>query len=73
MWQWSREGEVVASIQVRSDQDRVWLVYRHRRNDGPWKAENYQVAIEQTPCHYGGARYWFRCPARGCARRVAIL
>jgi hypothetical protein len=73
MWQWSREGEVVASIQVRNEQDRVWLVYRHRGNDGPWKDENYPVTVEWTRCNYGGARAWFRCPASGCGRRVAIL
>ena len=33
----------------------------------------YPVEIEWTPCHYGGSRAWFRCPARGCGRRVAIL
>jgi hypothetical protein len=24
-------------------------------------------------CNYGGQRAWFKCPARGCGRRVAIL
>lgn len=70
---WSRNGEVVAWIQLRSEEDRVWLAYRHRRNDEPWKDENYSIAIERTACHYGGSRPWFRCPARGCGRRVAIL
>jgi hypothetical protein len=73
MWQWSREGEVVASIQVCSEQNRVWLFYHHRRNDGPWKNEDYPVTVEWTRCNYGGARAWFRCPASGCGRRVAIL
>lgn len=27
--------------------------------------------VVTTPCHFGGARHWFECPA--CARRVAIL
>jgi hypothetical protein len=30
-------------------------------------------ALDATPCTYGGVRYWFRCPAVGCGRRVAIL
>jgi hypothetical protein len=29
-WQWTREGETVASIQMRAEQDRVILIYRHR-------------------------------------------
>jgi hypothetical protein len=70
---WSRNGEVIASIQARGECDRVWLTYRHRRNDGPWKDEHYPVTVEWTPCHFGGSRPWFRCPASGCGQRVAIL
>lgn len=33
----------------------------------------YPVYQEWTECHPGGRRAWFRCPARGCGRRVAIL
>ena len=33
----------------------------------------YPVPIEWTPCNYGGWRAWFRCPAAGCGRRVALL
>ena len=29
------------------------------------------IALAWTPCHYGGQRPWFRCPA--CSRRVAVL
>jgi|SRR6516162_7601643 len=36
-WQWSRNGERVAYIQLRSETGRVWLTYKHRQNDGPWK------------------------------------
>jgi hypothetical protein len=31
------------------------------------------VNDEQSPCHLGGSRAWFLCPAVGCGRRVAIL
>jgi len=33
----------------------------------------YPVSIEWTCCNYGGKRACFRCPGRGCGRRVAIL
>ena len=71
--QWTRHGEVVASIQMRAEEDRVILMYRHRDGDGDWKDERYPVLIERTPCPLGGSRPWFICPAVGCGRRVAIL
>ena len=72
-WQWTRDGETVASIQMRAEQDRVILTYRHRSGDAEWKDEHYAVRIVHTPCNLGGWRAWFICPAVGCGRRVAIL
>jgi hypothetical protein len=72
-WQWTREGETVASIQMRAEQDRVILIYRHRSGDAEWKGEHYAVRVVRTPCRLGGSREWFICPAVGCGRRVAIL
>jgi hypothetical protein len=72
-WQWSRRGEVIASIRARSEPDRVILAYKHRHRGEGWKDESYPVYLEWTGCHLGGERPWFRCPARGCGRRVAIL
>jgi len=72
-WSWTRNGEKVASIQVRTEADRVILDYGHQSGGGEWKNENYPVRVEWTPCNYGGTRAWFRCPAVGCGRRVAIL
>jgi hypothetical protein len=72
-WQWSREGEVVASIRVRAEADRVVLNYRHRSGEEDWKDESYPVCLDRTECHLGGQRPWFIYPARGCGRRAAIL
>jgi hypothetical protein len=72
-WQWTRNGEAVASIQVRSESDRVVLSYRQRSSGDEWKDENYPVRLDWSPCTYGGQRAWFLCPAAGCGRRVAIL
>src|SRR6185369_336204 len=33
----------------------------------------YEVSLDSTPCHFGRQRLWFRCPALGCGRRVALL
>jgi hypothetical protein len=72
-WSWTRNGEKVASINVRTEADRVILDYRHQSGGGEWKSENYPVRVEWTFCNYGGSRAWFLCPARGCGRRVAII
>ncbi len=70
---WSRGGEVTGSINVKSEPGRVILDYRHRDRGGEWQPERYPVYLDTTPCHMGGERHWFLCPARGCGRRVAIL
>lgn len=71
-WQWSRDGQVVASIVVKAEEGRVILSYQ-ARDDGERRDFDYPVFLSWTPCRYGGARPWFLCPARGCGRRVAIL
>ena len=72
-WSWLREGETVASIQVRTEANRVILDYRHKDSGGEWVSANYPVLLEWTACNLGGRRAWFRCPVNGCGRRVAIL
>ena len=72
-WQWSRNGEEVASIQVRTEDGRVILHYRHKTGGGNWQPMEYPVRLEWTACTLGGRRVWFLCPARGCGRRVALL
>jgi hypothetical protein len=70
---WSRCGEVTGSINVRSETGRVIFDYRQQYNGGEWQDESYPVYIDTTPCHMGGERHWFLCPARGCGRRIAVL
>ena len=72
-WQWSRKGEVLSRMGIRPEDDRLILSYRHSSHGGEWTSQDYSVWLERTPCHYGGRRTWFLCPARGCGRRVAIL
>jgi hypothetical protein len=35
-WQWTRDCETVASIQVRAETDRIILNYRHKNGGGDW-------------------------------------
>jgi hypothetical protein len=71
-WQWTEDDQQVASIQLRVAVDHVMLRYRARQN-GLWQPMEYPVFLEWTSCNLGGQRAWFRCPAKGCGRRAAIL
>ena len=72
-WQWTRDGDTIASIIMRTAADRVTLVYRVRSNGEEWLDMNYPVRLAWTACNYGGHRAWWLCPAVGCGRRVAML
>lgn len=72
-WHWTVNGKEVASIQMRTEAERVILNYRSRSNSGEWQPMEYPVYLEWTACNLGGRRAWFLCPAQGCGRRVAIL
>jgi hypothetical protein len=75
--QWSRDGEQVASINLRTDHDRLHLTYRMRIGGGEWEDVNETVRIVRVPCRFGGARPYFVCPGvvngTVCGRRVAKL
>jgi hypothetical protein len=71
-WNWTRNGETVASIQIRAEARRVMLNYRHRRT-GDWTPMEYPMYLDWTGCNLGGRRPWFLCPVAGCGRRVALL
>jgi hypothetical protein len=72
-WIWTRDGEPAGNIVIRPEDDRVILTYRSRSRGSEWERLEYPVELEWLPCHLGGQRVYFRCPARGCGRRVAIL
>ena len=75
-WQWTCNDEVTATICLRVEVGRVVLNYRnqsHHHNQGEWESMNYPVQLDWTDCGFGGQRVWWRCPAVGCGRRVAVL
>jgi len=54
------------------------LTYQYQRQAGdPAEAVEYWLQLLTTPQHYGGVRWWFRCPLavndEPCARRVRKL
>jgi hypothetical protein len=72
-WQWTRDGAVVASINIRTEAWGVTLSYRTRCYGDEWQDKTYPVRLVWTTCNYGGSRAWWLCPAAGCGRRVAVL
>lgn len=68
---WSQRGEETGSIIYRMEIGRMILNYRYRYRSGEWQAVEQDIHFNQTPCNYGGHRWWFLCPR--CDRRVAVL
>lgn len=76
-WEWTRDGEKVASINLRTENDWLHLNYRYRIGASEWEHVAESVRIVRVRCRYGGARPFFICPGVvngiGCGRRVAKL
>ncbi len=70
---WSRNGELTASVAftVGSDQVTISYRYRNRLSASDWQDIERHIRLSETPCHYGGARQWFLCPR--CNRRCEVL
>ncbi len=76
-WQWSQDGEKVASINLRAEADRLHLSYRVRIGGGAWEDVAETVRIVRVPCRFGGSRPYFICVGVvngiACCRRVVKL
>ena len=73
-WHWVRYGLMsVADIKVWVEDDRIMVAFGSQYQGAVEDVPDCVVLLETTPCHYGGNRYWFRCPAKECGRRVAVL
>lgn len=76
-WEWKVDGERVAWISMRAEQNRLVLSYNYRRNGEEWQSIEEPMAIVQVPCRFGGTRPYFICPGVvggvACGRRVAKL
>lgn len=77
VWQWMCDGQKTASIDLRTESDRLRLAYRVRIRGGDWKDVVQTVRIVRVACRFGGARPYFICPdvwdGVACGRRVAKL
>ena len=74
---WTRNGEKVASIGVETERLSVTLRYQNRSYGKDWTDVEQRVAIEWTPCRFGGERPWFICSVSTngsyCGRQVVKL
>lgn len=68
------EGEPAGSIQTACSRDGSELVLSYatqRAGADQSTRHRIPVRLDTTPCHFGGERWWFRCP--GCHARRAVL
>ncbi len=76
-WKWTVDGEKVASISMRAEDQRLILNYRICYDGCDWQNVEQPILLTQSECAYGGQRRWFLCPGtrngRWCAKRVAKL
>lgn len=61
-WQWSRDGQAVASVCYRHEGDRLHLEYRLRMAGGDWQEVAQSIRIDWRTCRFGGRRPYFFCP-----------
>jgi hypothetical protein len=76
-WQWTKNGERVAWINLRAEANCLHLSYRVRIGGGEWEDMEETVRIVRVPCRFGGSRPYFTCPGVvngiACGRRVTKL
>jgi hypothetical protein len=68
---WTSGGESSGYIQYTMRSDCMMLDFKFRRNGGEWEPVKQTINFDETACHYGNTRKWFRCPH--CSKRVAVL
>ena len=71
--QWVSGGQAVASIRLSAVAERLTLSYRIPISGQDWESTTAHIRMVRVPCHLGGARPYFICPATGCGRRVSKL
>lgn len=64
-WNWTRDGETVASIQVRAETDRVILNYLHKSGGSDWQPMDYWT----TRCDWHGRIARWAGDVLGCSAR----
>lgn len=71
VFEWKREGQVVAYLCLQGGRDRIRLQYQVRVGGEDWHAIDEPVIIRWRACPFGGERPFFSCPH--CARLAMRL
>ena len=71
-------GSIGAIVDLCGDDKHVRFTYTQTDSfTGEKKDFDYKVPLVETPCHFGGSRYWFECSLyknnQYCGRRVGVL
>ena len=70
---WTCAGEPSGKVGYFIRGNTFTLDYKVREPRGEWESIKLPVTLTTIPCRYGGKRYYFLCPGRGCGRRCEIL
>lgn len=74
-WTWRNaatgEGTAWIEYEVKTTPPDAWVQLHYRVNGAA--PLRYAVPLTTTPVAHRGTRWWFRCPAVGCGRRVRKL
>jgi hypothetical protein len=72
-WQFERNGSPIGVIDIRAEQDHIYLEYRVRSRSDDWQDVAEVVGLVRRPCRFGGERLYFVCPGENgasCSRSV---
>jgi hypothetical protein len=75
-WEWKSDGERVAWILLRAEEDLLRLSYSVSIRGGDREQVKEAVRLARVSCRFGGTRPFFICPGlngSGCGRRVTKL
>src|SRR5262245_45735298 len=79
MCQWTYPSGETVSLGIESDLryagwEFISLSYHLDRGESVGSAQmHYRVDLTSTVPRFGGLRWWFVCPQRGCRRRIGLL
>lgn len=72
LYQWTSRGKPSGSMAVLYHPDTLEIVFKFQTSKGDETRDILQrVTLETMPLHFGGVRYWMRCP--NCQKRVRTL
>ena len=72
-FKWMNTAPMDISISIQVNDDHLRFHNLSVSNHYVWGDQDFRIDLSRSPCHFGGARPWFRCPVPDCNRQVAIL